>query len=219
MSKFRERLNQVNKKNNNKLNKIQLFIEEFGTEPQSIRERIQLNKRKNTINNESNNKNNLNTSFNNSFTLTKPKRKDSSSSIDTLSRSFSLGYKSRKISSNVLDKSAISPFYIDKSSFNYINTDSNRNLYNLRTSSANKYKNRIRKEIDDLSKNFRSNYHHNLAYNRPLAWINRPKNENFSINYVSTLSEIRDFYRNKQIKQNRFYGNNPYLKRYNNNNY
>ena len=162
---------------------------------------------------------NFDNSFNNSFTLKKPKRKDSSNSIDNLSRSFSLGYKSRKISSDVLDKSAISPFYIDKSSFNYINTDSNRNLYNLRTSSANKYKNRIRKEIDDLSKNFRSNYHHNLAYNRPLVWINRPKNENFSINYVSTLSEIRDFYRNKQIKQNRFYGNNPYLKRYNNNNY
>ena len=52
-----------------------------------------------------------------------------------------------------------------------------------------------------------------------MAWINRPKNENFSINYVSTLSEIRDFYRNKQIKQNRIYENNPYLKRYNNNNY
>ena len=63
---------------------------------------------------------NFDNSFNNSFTLKKPKRKDSSNSIDNLSRSFSLGYKSRKISSDVLDKSAISPFYIDKPSFNYL---------------------------------------------------------------------------------------------------
>jgi hypothetical protein len=176
-----------------------------------------LNLKKNK--NQESNTINFDNSFNNSFTLKKPKRKDSSNSIDNLSRSFSLGYKSRKISSDVLDKSAISPFYIDKPSFNYYNTNSNINLYNLRASSANKFKNRIKKEINDISKNFRNHYHRNLAYNRPIAWINKPKYENFSINYVNTLSEIRDFYKNKQIKLSREYNDNPYRRRYGNNNY
>lgn len=116
-------------------------------------------------------------------------------------RSSTNGNGRRKLSSDVLDKSVISPFYTEKPSFSFdMSTDlNNSQLISMRVNSANKYKTRIRKEIDLLSKSFKEGIVPSTTFNRPIAQVNKPEYSNFSINYLTTIAGLKE--RTKENKK------------------
>lgn len=112
------------------------------------------------------------------------------------------GNGKRKLSSDILDKSVISPFYTEKPSFSFdMSTDlNNSQLISMRVNSSNKYKTRIRKEIDLLSKSFKEGIVPSTTFNRPIAQMNKPEYSNFSINYLTTIAGLKE--RTKENKKN-----------------
>lgn len=91
------------------------------------------------------------------------------------------------MSSNVLERSAIKPFYIQKPSFYSQITTENKCDYSMemRSRSTSKHNIRIKKEIDTLTKKFRESIiPSNSTINRPNTYF--PKQENFCINLLTT---------------------------------
>ena len=100
----------------------------------------------------------------------------------------------RKLSSDVLDNSVITPFYTEKPSFCFeLSTEPNNSqLIKMRSSSANKYRTRIKKEIDTLSKSFRDSIPQSTKFNRPIAQTNKPEYSGFRINYLTTIAGLKE---------------------------
>ena len=97
----------------------------------------------------------------------------------------------QKTYSSVLDRSIIAPTFRDKPSFTYLGTDNNE-MYKFRLHSSSKYRSRIKKEIDTMSKSFRDNVIPSVKVNRPIVALKGPEYENFSINYLTALSSMKN---------------------------
>ena len=171
MSNFKEKLNK-------------LFIQEFGEE--ALKNCIYL-KNNNYLKTDSsinydkylnhNNRSFSNKISNNSnYKSTSPKKLCSSRSI----------YQ-KNFANNIMNKSILSPMYSDKDSF--ICLTSNDGLKNLRENSRNKYKSKLRKEIDGLTNVFNKEKESaKYRRNRP---IRLNFSNNFKINYLTTLSNFK----------------------------
>lgn len=110
----------------------------------------------------------------------------------------------RKLSNDLINKSVISPIYTEKPSFSFeITTQPNNSqLIRFRANSSNKYKTRIRKQIDFLSNTFRNEIIPSNKFNRPIARIDKPEYSGFGINYITTIAELKE--RNKEMKSNNY---------------
>jgi hypothetical protein len=101
--------------------------------------------------------------------------------------------KTSPTTNSILNKSVISPYYNEKPSFYFrASTRSTDTQRHLRLNSANKYQSRIRREIDLLSDSFRTGINPLGKMNRPLVIKDKKENNDFSINYVATISSYRD---------------------------
>ena len=132
--------------------------------------------------------------------MTKPNNKRTSDYVN-YRQSASTNGQRRKLSSDVLDNSVITPFYTEKPSFSSeLSTEpNNAQLIRMRSNSANKYRTRIKKEIESLSKSFRDSIPQSTKFNRPIAQTNKPEYSGFRINYLTTITGLKE--RNKDSRK------------------
>lgn len=106
------------------------------------------------------------------------------------------------MSNDLINRSVISPIYTEKPSFSFemATQPNNSQLIRLRANSSNKYKTRIRKQIDLLSTSFRNEIIPSNKFNRPIARIDKPEYSGFGIHYITTIAELKE--RNKERRNN-----------------
>lgn len=103
--------------------------------------------------------------------------------------------KKRGIKTDILDDSTISPLYTGKASFGQFQTENyflSEGMLKHRLSSRNKHRSKIKKEIDNLSRSFRESTCVQCHMNRPIISVNKPKYNQFNINYASLISLIKE---------------------------
>ena len=120
-----------------------------------------------------------------------------SNSYSTKSNNFRTNsLKHRKLSSKILDSSIITPIFIDKSSFNNIETEVYDNFLKYRENASKNFKTRIKKEIDYLSNSFKkpsSSKLDSITKN-----TNKKNFDNFPLTYTTTVKSIKSYNKNKK---------------------
>ena len=120
-----------------------------------------------------------------------------SNSYSTKSNNFRTNsLKHRKLSSKILDSSIITPIFIDKSSFNNIETEVYDNFLKYRENASKNFKTRIKKEIDYLSNSFKkpsSSKLDSITKN-----TNKKNFDNFPLTYTTTVKSLKRYNKNKK---------------------
>ena len=120
-----------------------------------------------------------------------------SNSYSTKSNNFRTNsLKHRKLSSKILDSSIITPIFIDKSSFNNIETEVYDNFLKYRENASKNFKTRIKKEIDYLSNSFKkpsSSKSDSITKN-----TNKKNFDNFPLTYTTTVKSLKRYNKNKK---------------------
>ena len=94
----------------------------------------------------------------------------------------------------------MSPIYLTKSSFEKRLQINNDPIINLRKKNLKNYDLNIKKQINFLSNFIGNNKNYSSRYNRPI--YENSNDNNFSINYLTVISDIRD--RKNSMKNNKF---------------
>ena len=104
----------------------------------------------------------------------------------------------------------MNPIYFNKPSFEFLNYD-NDGIFKLRANSSKRSDSNTKTEINNLSNYLKNSVNHINIMNRPISF-NTGKKENYSINYLTLISNIRDY--NYNVKNNKYkmnyYNNNKF---------
>ena len=120
-----------------------------------------------------------------------------SNSYSTKSNNFRTNsLKHRKLSSKILDSSIITPIFIDKSSFNNIETEVYDNPLKYRENESKNFKTRIKKEIDYLSNSFKKPSSFKL--DSITKNTNKKNFDNFPLTYTTTVKSLKRYNKNKK---------------------